>query len=196
MKNIEFSDKNATSLYDKYIRDVKEIIRILSKEDQNDILMEINSHIYESMQRNITDSEIDRIVETLDKLGNPRDSLSALIADRKLFQATKTFCPTHVVKALSLNISNGFIYVIFCILYLFLFGFIFLIFVKILYPHNTGLFIGEDEAHFGFIANITDNTSLEILGDWFIPVNIVVMVFTYLLITLLLKLKYKLRRKN
>lgn len=196
MKNIEFSDKNATILYKQYIGNVKRIIRILPKDDQNDILMEINSHIYESMQRNTSISEIERVVKTLEKLGDPGESLVSLVADRKLLQATKTFNPLHVIKALSLNFSNGFLYILFSILYLFLFCFIFLIIAELIYPNNTGLFIGEEEMHFGFIANIADNSLVEVLGNWFIPVILMAMVLIYLFITLLLKIKYKLRRKK
>ncbi|MDH6356546.1 hypothetical protein [Parabacteroides sp. PF5-9] len=196
MKNIELSDKNAALLYDKYIEDVKRIINILSKKDQDDILMEINSHIYESMQRKTSDSEIDKIRETLDKLGDPYKSFATLVADRKLLQATRTFNPLHVIKGLSLNLSNGFIYILFSILYLFLFCFIFLIFAEIVYPHNTGLFIGENETHFGFIANITDSSLTEVLGNWFIPIVFFAMVSIYLIVTLLLKLKYKFSHKK
>ena len=194
MKNLEFSDKNAIILYNRYIGDVKHIISTLPKEDQDDILMEINSHIYESMQRNKSISEIDGIVETLDKLGNPYDSLSLLVADRKLSQATKTFNPIHVFKALYLNISNGIMYVLFSLLYLVLFSFIFLIFAKIIYPQKTGLFVGENPIQFSF--GIVDNTSTEILGNWFIPVVLILIVVIYLFITLLLKLRYKLKRKE
>ena len=194
MNNLEFSDKNAIILYDRYIGDVRQVISTLPKGDQDDILMEINSHIYESMQRNRSTSEIDGIVETLDKLGHPRDSLSALVADRKLSQATKTFNPIHVIKALSLNISNGFMYVLFCILYLNLFCFVFLIFAKIIFPHNTGLFVGENGTLFGF--GTVNDTSTEMLGNWFIPVVFVLIVLTYLFITLLFKLRYILKRSK
>jgi hypothetical protein len=76
-------------------------------------------------------------------------------------------------------------------LYLFLFCFVFLIFAKIIYPENTGLFIG-DKILFGFIAN---NSSPEILGNWFIPVIIVGILLMFFVITLLMKLQYKLKRK-
>lgn len=195
MKKIELSDKNADLLYYKYIKDLKRIIKTLSKKDQDDILMEINSHIYESMQHNTSGTEIDKLVETLEKLGDPYKSFSKLVADRKLLQATNTFNPLHVAKALSLNLSNGFIYVFFSILYLFLFCFVFLIFTEIVYPHNTGLFIGENETHFGFITNI-DPALTEVLGNWFIPLVILIMMIIYLLITLLLKLKYKFNKEK
>lgn len=55
----------------------------------------------------------------------------------------------------------------------------FLVFAKILYPHNTGLFIGENESHFGFIANVTVNSQPEILGYWFIPLVLIAMAVIY-----------------
>ncbi|RHR37567.1 DUF1700 domain-containing protein [Parabacteroides sp. AF18-52] len=196
MKNIEFSDKNTTLLYDKYISEVKHMISTLRKEDQEDILMELNSHIYESIQHNTSGSETDKIAETLERLGEPRKTFAQLIADRKLQQATKTFNPLHVMKALSLNLSNGFIYILFSISYLFLFCFGFLIFAKLIFPRNTGLFIGEDDLFVGFIANMTDNSLSEVLGYWFIPIILLGMVIIYLFITLLLRLKCRLKLKK
>lgn len=196
MKNLEFSDKNADYLYNNYIGDVKRIISVLPKEEQEELLMEINSHIYESIQKNTSSSEVVSITETLKKLGNPHDSFSPIVADRKLSQATKTFNPLHIIDALSLNLSNGFIYALFSGLYILLFAFIFLIFAKLIYPSNTGLFIGENKIHFGFISNISGESTTEVLGYWFIPFILMVMTLTYIFITLLLKLKHASNHRN
>ena len=45
-KKIQFSDTNAQKIYDNYLRQIQSVTRMLSKEDQNDILMEMNSHVF------------------------------------------------------------------------------------------------------------------------------------------------------
>ena len=133
-----------------------EEIKKLNQEDQNDILMEMNSHIYESMSKNEDENdELKNLINTLDKIGIPNDVLKPLVAEKKLNQATKTFNPIHIFEALILNFSYGIIYFIFFILYLFLFSFVVLIFAKLFYPNNVGFFYkkGEIFQYGGFIEN-------------------------------------------
>ena len=177
---------------------VKKTVKPLDTKEQNEILMEINSHIYEGLQRNKTNNEIDRLLDILDKLGVPEEMLKPLVADKKLEQATRTFNPLHIFKALSLNITNGISYVIFFILYLCLFGFVFLIYAKIKNPKGVGLFFENNQ----FLAlgkinpEYLENSSYtEVLGNWFIPVMVLAILLFYLLITLLLKVKRKINKK-
>ncbi len=196
MKEIEFKNKSTNEIYLDYIRRVERMTKTLSEKDRQDILMELNSHIYEHMQQNTITDEVENMLAILKRLGAPEDTLVSLIADKKLSQATKTFNPLHIIKALSLNISNGFVYILFSLSYLFLFIFIFLVFAKLLYPDNTGLFIGENKINFGFISNLTANSFTEVLGNWYIPVILLAGMIIYLFITILLKLKYRLKHKK
>jgi len=124
--------------------------------------------------------------------------LKPLIADKKLEEATRTFNPIHLFKALALNISNGISYLIFGILYLSLFGFVFLIYAKFNNPDEVGLFMKNDsfivlgKLSKGYLQN--PNIS-EVLGNWFIPVMLISIILSYLLITLLLKLKRSINKK-
>ncbi len=190
MKRITFQHKASQRIYDDYIKRTKRSIRILPKADQEDILMEFNSHIYEGMERGKQGEEVDKLLDILQKLGTPEEVLQPLVAEKKMDQATRTFNPLHVFKALALNITNGVSYIIFAFLYLFLFTFVFLIFAKIAYPEDVGMFFDED----GFMA--IGMTSLgygdgvrEVLGHWFIPCMILIIIVLYLFITLLLRLK-------
>lgn len=126
MKPIVFKQTASQKIYNDYINRIKRTISPLSKEDWEDILMEFNSHIFEGLKRSVEDSEVDNLLDVLEKLGAPEEVLKPLVAERKLNQATRTFNPLHVFKALVLNISNGIVYVFFALLYLILFGFIFL----------------------------------------------------------------------
>ena len=50
MKNIEFKNPLSQRIYNDYLKRVKRNLALLSKNDQHEMMMEINSHIYESME--------------------------------------------------------------------------------------------------------------------------------------------------
>lgn len=191
MKNIKFQHKASQKLYDNYIKRIKKQIAILPKEDQLDLLMEFNSHIFESSQKKKNTSETENLIDVLDKLGNPEEVLKSTVAEKKLVQATRTFNPVHIFKALVLNIANGVSYLFFSILYLFLLAFGFVIFQKIINPSKVGLFF--EKGQFAVLGKTSDPTATEVLGNWFIPVMIICAVALYFMITLLLKLKQKIK---
>lgn len=181
---IQFKESASKRIYDRYMSEVKKTVKLLNTKEQNEILMEINSHIYEGLQHNKTNNEIDRLLDILDKLGAPEEVLKPLVADKKLEQATRTFNPLHIFKALALNITNGISYLIFFILYLCLFGFVFLIYAKITNPNGVGLFFENNQ----FLAlgkinpeYLESSSYTEVLGHWFIPVMVLAILLFYLL---------------
>jgi hypothetical protein len=192
IKEIQFKESSSKRVYDNYMNRIQKTVRSLPKIDQKEVLLEFNSHIYEGLARKNQESEIDRLLDVIDKLGDPEEVLQPLIADKKLEQATRTFNPVHLFKALILNITNGISYIIFFILYLSLFGFVFLIYAKITNPEEVGLFFENEQ--FLVLGKINpeylaNTTYKEVLGNWFIPVMICSILLFYLLITLLLKFK-------
>lgn len=197
-KEIKFEDTASKRIYDNYIKRIKRTIRPLPLQDQNEVMMEFNSHIYEALQHQNQKKEINRLLDVIEKLGEPEEVLKPLVADKTMDQATKTFNPVHIFKALMLNITNGISYIIFFILYLFLFGFVFLIYAKITNPQDVGLFFENNQ----FLAlgkinleYLESSSYTEVLGNWFIPVMVMAVLLFYLLITLLLKLKRKINKK-
>lgn len=197
-KKIQFRSTDAQKIYENYLKQIQSATKKLSKEDQTDILMELNSHIFESISKiNSEENEVKTLLELLDKIGIPSEILKPLIAERKLNQATKTFNPIHIFEALILNFSYGIIYFIFFILYLFLFSFVVLIFAKMFYPDNVGFYYkrGEIFQYGGFLQD-KNIQQYEILGIWFIPVTILLGVLFYFLISLLLKLKKSLQKNK
>lgn len=191
-KEIKFTDTASKRIYDNYIKRIKRTIRPLPLQDQNEVIMEFNSHIYEALQHKNQKNEIDRLLDVIDNLGEPEEVLKSLVADKKMEQATRTFNPIHIFRALVLNITNGISYVIFFILYLCLFGFVFLIYAKITNPQEVGLFVRDGQ--FQALGKINEeylknSNYTEVLGSWFIPVMFLSIIVSYLLITLLLKFK-------
>lgn len=192
-KEITFNDKNSQRIYHDYISRIQQATKLLNKENQQEILLEINSHIYESFTGSLENNkgEVENLLDCIEKLGQPEVFLKPLVAEKKLDEATKTFNPVKVLKALTLNIGNGISYIVFAILYLMLFGFLFLIAAKIYDPQNVGFFYRPDDI---FILGYyqTDGKThyqYEQLGNWFIPFILVLTVVFYLFITLLLRIK-------
>lgn len=198
VKNIEFKETASERVYDSYMKRIKKAVKQLPPRDQNEILLEFNSHIYEGLQRKTDSLEIDHLLDILDKLGIPEEVLKPLVADKKLEQATKTFNPLHIIRALALNITNGISYLIFFVLYLLLFGFVYLIYAKIVNPEEVGLFLNNNS--FMVLGkmnkeNLNNAAITEVLGNWFIPSMLLSIIVSYFIITFLLKLKRKINKK-
>nr|WP_199156349.1 hypothetical protein [Pedobacter sp. ASV2] len=196
IENIKFNQEASKRVYADYMRRVKKATSSLSQENQDDVYMEFNSHIFEAIQKKDTTNEIDALLDIIDKLGIPEEVLKPLVADKKLEQATTTFNPIHIFKALALNLTNGVSYVIFFILYLLLFGFVFLIFAKIVNPTEVGLFYKDTTfLVLGKSSEANQSGVTELLGNWFIPTMIISILLFYTLITLLLKFKKSINKK-
>lgn len=189
-EEIKFSQAASQRIYNDYMKRILKVTNSLSKEDKQDVYMEFNSHIYEALQHKNGANEIDVLLDIIEKLGIPEEVLKPLLADKQLEQATKTFNPIHVFKALLLNLTNGFSYVFFFVLYLLLFVFVFLIFAKIKKPAEVGLWYKDSTSFvFGLSNKLNQIGQTELLGNAFIPVMITCIILFYFIITLLLKFK-------
>ncbi|MCU0467225.1 MAG: DUF1700 domain-containing protein [Arcicella sp.] len=186
MKLIEFKNTDTQRIYNDYINRSKRAIKILAPEDQEDCLMEINSYIYEYIQNNPQEQELTAMLNILERLGDPEITLKEVVATKKIDQAVRTFNIKHLMQALLLNLRNGVVYIILFLMVLFGVCFPVLIVLKLIYPEKTGLYIGEHTFFFG-IATSKEGVS-EVLGNWFIPVVILLSVLFYFIIIFLLKL--------
>ncbi len=186
MKNIKLASATAERIYKDYLKRAEKCMEILPQADREEMLMEINSHIFEGLQRFSDGEEIDNLLTVLEKLGAPEEFLKPIIADKKIAQAVRTFNPKYVLQALLLNFKNGIVYSVFAFLYLLLFSFLFLIIMKLVFPSNTGLFYMNGNFHsFGFLRDV--NGVKDVLGFWFIPVVTFFAIGFYFLITLFLR---------
>ncbi len=187
MNKIVFKNNSAQKIYDDYFKRIDKNAKLLSKEDKEDLMMEFNSHIYEGMQNIANNEEVATLLVLIEQLGVPEEVIKPLVAEKKLNQAKRTFNPVHVFTALFLNVKSAISYLILGLLSIFFLGFMITIFTKIIYPNQTGLFVKEGKFFFfGFtpLANGKD----EILGNFYIPVVLLIIVVFYFMITLLLRL--------
>ncbi|MBI2419078.1 MAG: hypothetical protein HYV28_14495 [Ignavibacteriales bacterium] len=187
----------AQKVYERYINRLKRSVSSLPDEMQQDIRNEISNHIFDSMESSKKDTELDRLLDAIDRLGDPEVFLKPMIADYQVEYATATFKPLDVFRAIIENLGAGFArslkFSVFGILYLTLFTFAILFVCKIFLPHNTGLFYSENGFQaFGIIAGTKGAN--EVLGYWLMPIAMAGCVLDYLLITLIMKITAKRRR--
>ncbi|MEH6659932.1 HAAS signaling domain-containing protein [Leeuwenhoekiella marinoflava] len=193
-KEIVFKESEAQRVYATYIQRIRNVLNPLTASDREEVLMEFNSHIFEYIQNNPETSQLKNLLDAIDKLGAPEVVLKPLVADKMLDRATRSFNPLYVFKALILNITNGISYIVFAILYLFLGSFIFMILAK-LANQEVGMYFKNGEfVALGLVKTTSDYQ--EVLGYWFIPLMVFAAVVFYMVITLLLRFKKLLNRKN
>lgn len=191
MKRIIFTNTSAQKIYDDYLKRAERVTSILAPADQLEIMMEINSHIYEATHGVLANHEVEQLLDTLEKLGAPEEVLQPLVANKKVVQATKSFRPRHIMQALYLNINNGAGFIIFGVIYLLIIMLGILIPLKLIYPEKTGLFIRNDHFFgFGYVTELKPGLT-ELLGNWFILVIVFLMGAFYFLNTLLFRLLRK-----
>jgi hypothetical protein len=191
MKRLTFENATAQKIYDDYFKRASKYVNVLSPEDRSDILMELNSHIYEATHHASAGNGIDTLVDVLQNLGDPAEILKPEVAFRKARQAGRSFNPKHIFQALRLNLYNGGMYVVITAFYLFTVAFGLLIIFKLIAPENTGLFLKDGHWFaFGYTSKNTSGLS-ELLGYWFIPMNVAISMLFYLLATSIFRLRTK-----
>lgn len=193
MKPISFNDNTVQRVYNDYINRCTNFLKGLPNEDKEECLMEINSYIFEYLEANKEVDQMNSLLNILERLGAPEVTLKEFVASKKLNQAVKTFNPVFIVQALYLNIKNGIIYSILSILFFIIFALPILVILKLIYPKSVGCFVGDHSLYFGVIDEHAN--TVEVLGNGFIPVVILMGIFLYYAIILTLKFKNT-KKKN
>jgi hypothetical protein len=188
---MKLTTDNANKILALYDKRVFHIIKPLGEQDRQDIKMELDSHIYESMARNPKEDEVTTLLSALEKLGEPETFLYDVVAERKLNQARKSFNFLHVISALGLNIGRGVIktvlFFIITIVYIVSFSCAAVAVVKIFIPSKVGMHVYPGGFTAGWIEPHTPGAR-EVLGLWFTPVFIILAVLLYVINTFLLRL--------
>ena len=191
MKRLQFENRSAQKVYDSYIRRIERTIKSLSKSDQKEIVMELNSHIYAALETaNRPKDDLGSIVRVTDELGDPEVILSPMVEERSITRATKTFNPLHIAKALLLNIKNGIIYSIYIVLYSAITICLIALGFKILYPNTIGFLVNPANGDW-HIGRASNPNYQEVLGHWFVPSGLAVLVILYIMLTLSMRLRKK-----
>ena len=187
---IPFTEPNAARIYRNYMNRIQLSTKKLDRNTQQEIVMEINSHIYEAFHKDeiVPARETEKLLDILKNLGQPELFLKPFIADKAMDEATRTFNPLKVIRALLLNLTNGISYILFFISYLLLFCFVLLIVLKFIFPDQVGIFYNY--ANF-FAIGIVDSQyqKHKIADEFFVPIMLILTAMMYFIITFLLKIK-------
>ncbi|WP_232789299.1 HAAS signaling domain-containing protein [Sphingobacterium sp. UDSM-2020] len=71
-KEIEFENRNCTRIYRDYLKRVRNTVKVLNEQNQQEILLEINSHLFEGFSDNPNGrDEVEHLLDILEKLGQP-----------------------------------------------------------------------------------------------------------------------------
>jgi hypothetical protein len=196
MKKSNFNQEEAYRIYQAYIEHAGKVVAGLPAGDAEDVINEIDSHIFEAFN-NAThiSSEKERIEMVIRNLGSPESYLKPIIAEKKLHRAVDKYNVIGILKGICSTILTGSRYALLSVMYLFILATGIVIIAKILYPHKTGLFVNE--GHFvglGFMDQINSGAT-ELLGYWLIPIMIVAIIAFYFLITFLLKQLLRMKKR-
>lgn len=193
-----FSKKVTVKIWDQYFRRVNRFSKTLDRDLQKELQLEIQDHLYESFKQETGESEAVRLLNAIDKIGDPEEYIKPMVADRLLSSASRTLNPKTILKGLYYylfgSIKRFFVSLFFSIGYLIVITFGIIAILKPFFPNNVGIFLDKD----GFPTNIGiigDSSPLQtdVLGYWIIPIGIVVSLLLYLGLTKKLKILKRLR---
>lgn len=80
-------------IVDNYLERLKKGLKGIPAKDQDELIKEINSHIYESFRDDPTPDEVARILKVLDKLGEPAAVISARMPEAMVTLGKKKKLP-------------------------------------------------------------------------------------------------------
>lgn len=87
-------------IVDNYLERLKKGLKGIPAKDQDELVREINSHIYESFRDDPTPDEVARILKVLDKLGEPTAVISARMPEAMVTLGRKRKLPFLILAGL------------------------------------------------------------------------------------------------
>lgn len=193
--NPRLKDITATRIRDQYMKRVDRALRSLPKKIREETALEIQSHLWDSMQDSTAQVEADRILDAIDRLGEPDDFIKPMVAGRLLEDASHSLNPKSVVMGLMYNAVAGVkkagLSIVLGLGYLILCIFSLMSILKVILPHQVGLFF-DPEGGAPFFGVLGDpGNHVEVLGFWIIPLGIVISFLLYFGLTRLLRIIFR-----
>ncbi len=198
MKGEDFFKNTITKkIWDQYDQRLQHILRRTDKEEKKELLLEIKSHLLESFKQDPAESEEEKLLNAIDRLGEPEIFLRPLIADRYMTRASRTLSPKDVARGLYFSLFTGFKKAVISFLlglgYILAFILAAMAVFKPFFPNHVGVLLFNDGS---FIAGLSINSSgvkTDYLGYWIIPLSAALAVLIYIGLT---KYLHKVRRSR
>ena len=97
----------AQKVWDHFDRELKHKLKPLPQAAREDVRLEILSHLYESTQRDEGQSEADKIINAIHRLGAPDEYLTPLISDILQAQEVSKGYPQAILNTLISQTKMG-----------------------------------------------------------------------------------------
>jgi uncharacterized membrane protein len=189
MKAEDFFNNPVTiKIWNQYDQRLKYLLRKIKKEEKEEILLEIKGHLWESFRQDPAESEEERLLNAISRLGEPEIFLRPLIADKYMTRASRTLSPKDVIKGLYFSLFTGFkkAVISFCLGlgYILVFVLAGMAVLKPFFPNNVGVFLFNDGSlAAGFIDLNSTGVKIDYFGFWIIPVAAGLAVLIYIGLT-------------
>lgn len=179
-----FQDTITLKIWKQYMLRLATVLNPLDNELREETTLEIQAHLLESFQHEEGESEADRLLNVLKKMGEPEVYLKPMIADKLIVKGSRSMKPAIIFKGLYYSFSRGFKKVVqaclFGLGYLIVFWLGFMALLKPFFPKNVGLLLFEEgDASFGLILDST-GLKTDVFGYWIIPGGFVLAVLLYI----------------
>lgn len=190
-----FSTPVTKKIWGQYIQRLQYLLRRINKEEKEEMLLEIKGHLLESYQQDPADSEEERLLNAIERMGEPEKFLKPLMADKYMNRASRTLSPKDVIKGLYFSLFTGikkalvsfFLglgYIIVCILAV-------IAVLKPFFPNHVGLILFNNGSMTAGISLNSSGVRIDYLGYWVIPIATGLAVLIYIGLT---KYLHKTRR--
>ena len=188
MKAEDFFNNTLTKkIWHQYDKRLQFILRRINRKEKEELLLEIKSHILESFRQNPAELEEERLLNAIDRLGEPEIFLRPLIADKYLSRASRTLNPKDVIKGLYFSFITGIKKAIIS----FFLGFGYIVVsvlaltavLKPFFPNYVGLLLFNDGSMTAGIAFNSSGVKIDYLGYWYIPVAAGLAILIYIALT-------------
>ena len=189
-----FADPNSQRIWDNYFKRVQNVIRVTDSDTQEEIKFEIQDHLYQSFTEIDAENEVSKLLQAIDRLGEPEEFLMHVVSEKLLIKGTRNLSPSSLILGLFYGMWGGIRQVltglVFGIGYIFTFVMGVLSFAKLFIPEKLGLFIWPDGSWmFGLTGD--PSGSEEILGYWLIPLSLAITFILYYTLTLGIRMMLK-----
>lgn len=189
---IKFKSEISQRIWNNYIKQVHRIIKPLKNDQKNEIIMELQSHVFESMTHDLESNEETKILNVIEKLGDPVLYLGPIVKDKLLYNTLKSLNPIGIISLFFKKIFSGFKGFLLSILIgigFIISAMLFLSGALKIFFHEVGIYyLGPPWYHIviGTVKNPNDPSVKDLLGFWLIPIGICTSIIIYYALTKLL----------
>lgn len=194
-ENTIFNDKVAGKIWAQYFRRLEALVLALDETQRRELELEIKGHLLESYQSETAGGEAERLLNAIERLGEPESYIKPMLAERLLSSASRSLRPKYVLKGLYYHFVGGarkvLAGVVFAVGYLLVFVLALIGVLKIFFPRHVGLFLYEQGGALLGMDVKPEHVRTEVLGYWIIPICLGLAFALYVGLTKFLKVLRK-----